>query len=92
MIVAESFLPRTNGVVNTVMRVAKYLRGTGHEVLILAPGLNASRSYEDVPIVRTASVVIPGIPETDLAFVSTAQIVREIRKFTPDVIHLASPF
>lgn len=92
MIVAESFLPRTNGVVNTVMRVAKYLRGAGHEVLILAPGLNASRSYEGVPIVRTASVVLPGIPEADLAFVSTAQIVREIRKFKPDVIHLASPF
>lgn len=92
LIVAESFLPRTNGVVNTVMRVSRYLSSLGHQVLILAPGLGAVKTFEGIPIMRTASLVVPGIQNTDVAFVSTSQIVRIIRRFKPDVMHLASPF
>lgn len=92
LIVAESFLPRTNGVVNTVMRVSRFLKSLGHDVLILAPGPGAVKTFEGIPIVRTASVVVPGIQDTDVAFVSTSQIARVIRSFKPDVVHLASPF
>lgn len=92
LMVAESFLPRTNGVVNTVMRVARFLRDSGNEVLILAPGLSGSRNFEGIEIVRIPSVLLPGIQNIDVAFTSTNQIAKIIRKFQPDVIHLASPF
>ena len=92
LMVAESFLPRTNGVVNTVMRVARFLRDTGNEVLILAPGLSGSRDFEGVEIIRIPSVLVPGIQNTDVAFTSTNQIAKIMRKYQPDVVHLASPF
>ncbi len=94
-IVAESFLPQVNGVSNSVVRVLEHLRRTGHEALVIAPDNppgepRADRLYDGVRIHRTPSRMFPKVTTLPLG-VPTPHILRVLRGFDPDVIHLASP-
>ncbi|MEY3568423.1 MAG: hypothetical protein RL587_863 [Actinomycetota bacterium] len=91
-LVAESFLPRINGVTNSVLRSAEYLERQGHKAVVIAPGLAGPSQIGNVPIVRVPSVAVPGIPDVDVARVSVRKLVKCFLELKPDVIHLASPF
>lgn len=94
-IVAESFLPNINGVTNSVLRVLEYLDDNGHEAIVIAPaardGQEEQEYYRGFRIERVPTVMVPlvdslpiGVPEANMASI--------LRKFRPDVVHLASPF
>jgi phosphatidylinositol alpha 1,6-mannosyltransferase len=94
-IVAESFLPNVNGVTNSVLRVVEHLRRTGHEVLIIAPDTPrgeppADRVHDGVRVHRVPSRMFPKINSLPLG-VPRPRIVKVLRGFDPDVVHLASP-
>ena len=99
-VVAESFLPQVNGVVNSVLRILEHLRRSGHEAVVIAPGV-ARRDrreaeepvthYEGFPVVRVPTLYLPRIPSLPIGVPSPA-LVTALRRFRPDVIHLASPF
>lgn len=94
-IVAESFLPNVNGVTNSVLRVIEHLRRTGHEVLVIAPDTPrgeppAERVYDGVRVHRVPSRMFPKITSLPLG-VPRPRIVKVLRGFDPDVVHLASP-
>jgi phosphatidylinositol alpha 1,6-mannosyltransferase len=94
-IVAESFLPNVNGVTNSVLRVIEHLRRTGHEVLVIAPDTPrgepaADREYDGVRVHRVPSYMFPKITSLPLG-IPWPRIVKVLRGFNPDVIHLASP-
>lgn len=91
-LVAESFLPRVNGVSNSVIRVARELTSLGHQVTIVAADSYKSEYFENIPIARMKSVEIPGVHETDVSFASQESLQAELSAFRPDVVHLASPF
>ncbi len=94
-IVAESFLPNVNGVTNSVLRVIEHLRRTGHEVLVIAPDNPrgqppAERVHDGVRVHRVPSRMFPKITSLPLG-VPRPRMVRVLRGFNPDVVHLASP-
>ena len=89
-VVTESFLPRTDGVVRTVLELLRYLRMHGHEALVFAAGPGVG-SYEGYRIVRVGGLRFPLYPALTLAPYSPS-MPRLLRAFAPDVIHLASPF
>jgi phosphatidylinositol alpha 1,6-mannosyltransferase len=94
-IVAESFLPQVNGVSNSVVRVLEHLRRTGHEALVVAPDTPpgeppAERSHDGIRVHRVPSRMFPKVTTLPLG-VPTPRMVRTLRGFDPDVIHLASP-
>ncbi len=95
-IVAESFLPNVNGVTNSVLRVLEYLRRNGHQALVIAP--DSTRGNPPAPVVhdgtaihRVPAVMVPKIASLPVG-VPQPSIVRVLRDFDPDVVHLASPF
>ncbi|MBF0581481.1 MULTISPECIES: glycosyltransferase family 4 protein [Corynebacterium] len=94
-IVAESFLPNVNGVVNSVLRVLEYLRREGHEAIVIAPGARDHQeeifTYEGFRIVRVPTVEVPGINSLPIG-VPLPVVLTELSRFRPDVVHLASPF
>ncbi|MGB8407399.1 MAG: glycosyltransferase family 1 protein [Mycobacterium sp.] len=94
-IVAESFLPNVNGVTNSVLRVLEHLDRTGHEALVIAPDTPrgeapADRLHGGVRVHRVPSRMFPKITSLPLG-VPRPRMVRVLRGFDPDVVHLASP-
>jgi len=94
-IVAESFLPQVNGVSNSVIRVLEHLRRTGHEALVVAPDTPpgeppAERIHDGIRVHRVPSRMFPKVTTLPLG-VPTPRMVRALRGFDPDVMHLASP-
>jgi phosphatidylinositol alpha 1,6-mannosyltransferase len=94
-IVAESFLPNVNGVTNSVLRVLEHLRRTGHDVLVIAPDTPrdeppADRVHDGVRVHRVPSRMFPKITSLPLG-VPRPRMVKVLRGFDPDVVHLASP-
>ncbi|MCV7198438.1 glycosyltransferase family 4 protein [Mycobacterium angelicum] len=94
-IVAESFLPNVNGVSNSVVRILEHLRRTGHEALVIAPDAPpgqppAERLHDGVRVHRAPSRMFPKVTTLPLG-VPTPSLLRVLRGFDPDVVHLASP-
>ena len=94
-IVAESFLPNVNGVTNSVLRVMEHLRRSGHEVLVIAPDTPpgepaADRVHDGVRVHRVPSRMFPKVTSLPLG-IPWPRMVKVLRGFDPDVIHLASP-
>lgn len=91
-LVAETFTPAVNGVVNSVMRVADELANRGHEPVVIAPsGKNyRSTSGHRIEVVRVPSLILPGYGGLSVARPS-AQLAPILRDLDPDVVHLASP-
>ncbi|GAA1868604.1 glycosyltransferase family 1 protein [Pseudonocardia ailaonensis] len=90
-IVSECFLPVVNGVTNSVLRVLEHLRASGHEALVVAPGTDEADSHEGVPVVRVPALDLPVVSSMPVG-VPTRRIVKALRDFGPDVVHLAAPF
>ena len=91
-IVAESFWPRINGVSNSVLRSAKYLKSKGHDVTIIAAGQNQTEEPLDVEVIRINSITVPSIHDYDLAITTKRQLEKIFKKKGFDILHIASPF
>lgn len=93
-IVTESFLPHVNGVTNTVLRVLEHLAQERHHAIVLAPGKaeDLPRSHAGFPVVRVPSLPLPGYRQVRLGLANRVRITEELAGFSPDVVHLASPF
>lgn len=91
VISAESFLPRSNGVTNSVLRVSRYLKSQGHEVLIIASGDGPSR-VEEIEIRRVPALALKRIAQVDIPRVKVKTLIPILEEFNPDTIYLASPF
>lgn len=93
-IVAESFLPQTNGVVHSVLRVLDHLAERGIEAKVIAPYDPAGQPAEVVgaEVVGVPSWAFPGYPDVRVAIGRHEQLERTLASFRPDVVHLASPY
>lgn len=88
-IVAECFLPETNGVTNSVLRVVEQLERRGCEVLVLAPGHGPS-IYSNTAVERVPAVGLPFYRSLSVGL-PTRRVRDVLRGFAPDVVHLAAP-
>jgi phosphatidylinositol alpha 1,6-mannosyltransferase len=91
-LVAETFLPAVNGVVNSVLRAADHLAVRGHEPVVVAP---SGESYESR---CGATVRVITVPSMRLPLYRGLSVARPASDLTallgeigPDVVHLASP-
>ena len=94
-LVTESFLPDVNGVAHSVVRAAEHLMRRGHQPMVIAPqpppAVRDIRVDVPYPVVRIASLRMPGYPQIRLGL-PTPALTGALRAYGADVVHLASPF
>jgi phosphatidylinositol alpha 1,6-mannosyltransferase len=92
VVVAETFTPAVNGVVNSVLRVADELAIRGHEPVVIAPSGDSYRSQcgARVPVIRVPSMSVPGYRQLTVARPGV-DLLPVLAAIAPDVVHLASP-
>jgi phosphatidylinositol alpha 1,6-mannosyltransferase len=90
-LVAETFSPAVNGVVNSVIRVAGALAARGHEPVVVAPSGTPFRVGEHtVDVVRVPAIAVPGYRGLRMARPGL-DLRPVLRSLAPDLVHLASP-
>ena len=93
-VVTESFLPNINGVTNSVLRVLEHLSSSGDQAVVIAPASEnmpteyAAHPVKAVPVIPTQNFLPTGMP----LGLPQKRIQHLLDGFSPDVIHLASPF
>lgn len=85
----ESFLPRVNGVTNSVCRILEQLAARSCEALVVAPTPGPG-SYAGQPVVLMPAISLPMYPSFALGLPSRG-VEAALRAFRPDVVHAASP-
>lgn len=92
-VIAETFLPHTNGVTHSILRVLDHLAAHGHEAIVIAPDFHepGATEYAGFPVHRLRAMSFPGYPEVRVVLAGVAKIQRTLAAFRPDVVHVASP-
>lgn len=83
-----------NGVTHSLLRVLDHLSDRGDEVLVIAPGTrrDGPKEVSGAKIVRVPSIALPKYRRIRVAPGGVTRIRRLLERFSPDVVHLASPF
>ncbi|MCM3779122.1 GDSL-type esterase/lipase family protein [Microbacterium hydrocarbonoxydans] len=89
----ESFLPHMNGVTGSVLQILKHLERTGHEAHVLAPdAAGIPTEISGAPVHAIPSLPLPGYRNVRVGTSPAHRVAASLRRFEPDVVHLASPF
>jgi glycosyltransferase involved in cell wall biosynthesis len=86
----ETFLPATDGVVTRLRHTVEELVRAGDEVLVFAPS-GGPDSYAGARVHGVPGVPFPPYPQIRLSPPHPG-VGRALRRFDPDVIHVANPF
>lgn len=82
-----------NGVTHSLLRIIDHLSARGDEVLVLAPRASESpREISGFSVEGLPSFALPRYRNVRIATVTVGRMTRSLRRFAPDVVHLASPF
>lgn len=85
----EVFLPKTDGVVNTLCHLLEHLARRGHRAVLFAPE-GGPTCYADTPVIGLPALPLPFYPE--LRLVPPLVDVRQaLVDFRPDLIHVFNP-
>jgi len=89
----DTYLPETNGIVTSIHNFTENLAADGHEILIIAPKYNRKRDLhvDNIQIKRYPSFSFASNKETRIALPMVTSIIRDLRKFKPDIIHIQTP-
>ncbi|WP_054939935.1 glycosyltransferase family 4 protein [Paenibacillus ihuae] len=87
----DTYLPQTNGVARTLHRLTGHLNRRGIEHLLFTPK-PASGQDDNDPVRKIASIPFFLYPECRLALPHMSSIHNELRAFSPDLVHMATPF
>ncbi|WP_314422125.1 GDSL-type esterase/lipase family protein [uncultured Microbacterium sp.] len=89
----ESFLPHMNGVTGSVLQILRHLERSGHDAHVLAPdAVGIPARLNGARIEPIASLGLPGYPDVRVGTSPAHRVEASLRRFRPDVVHLASPF
>jgi len=94
-LVTESFLPQSNGVTNSLLRVIEHLTARGDQAMVIAPEPRGTANpvrHGIAKITRVPAMGWPGYKDVRVSLSGVGKLSRILDDYSPDVVHLASPF
>lgn len=88
-LVAETFLPKVDGIVNTLLYLLQHLERAGHQALVLAPQ-GSPQKVGAAQVVSFPACRLPAYPELRLAL-PDGRVGAILDRFQPDLLHAANP-
>lgn len=90
----ETFLPHVDGMVTRLTHTLTCLARMGDEALVIAPALDGlPREFAGAQVLGAPSMVVPMYRDLKFGYPALFPSVRDaIRRFQPDLIHVANPF
>ncbi len=85
----ETFLPKTDGIVNALCQLLDHLARRGHSSVLFAPS-GGPAHYAQTPVIGLTAVPFPIYPELRLV-PPTVDVRDRLRAFSPDLIHVFNP-
>jgi glycosyltransferase involved in cell wall biosynthesis len=90
---SEVYWPMVSGVGVTLRRLADSLQARGHLVRVYTPSYHIPEGVDERPeVFRVPSVPFFLYPDVRWAFPRMKNILQDIRKFEPDLVHVATEF
>lgn len=86
----ETFLPKIDGIVTRLTQTFKALEQLGAESLVFSPG-NEIKQFHATRCVGVPGFKFPLYPELKLSPPNPLQILKELKSFKPDLIHVVNP-
>ncbi len=97
-IFTDSFYPKFDGVVSTILKTTDALAKRGHEFYIFAPKYpklsktaKPLQLHENIQVKRFSSVPTPGYESFRISIPNFIKARKILKEFKPDVIHIESP-
>jgi phosphatidylinositol alpha 1,6-mannosyltransferase len=90
-IFAETFLPKIDGITNTLCHLLEHLEQRGHQALMFAPKGGPSY-YAGTEIVGLPAIPLPLYPELKLVPPIVTGVDERLAEFAPDLVHVVNPF
>ena len=87
---SEVFLPKIDGVVNTLLRLLEYLEENDHESILFTPHSNVKR-ISSTPIITYWSFPLIIYPGYHGSLPSLQKTIQHLEDFQPDLVHLINP-
>lgn len=91
LIASDAYKKQTNGVTNMVVTLAEELRQRGHEVKVLALS-DTHSSFREGDDYYISSFSSPIYPDARQSLVLRNRLLRELRRWNPDIIHIHTEF
>jgi phosphatidylinositol alpha 1,6-mannosyltransferase len=90
---SEVYWPMVSGVGVTLLRLTRALEARGHQVRVYSASYALPRGQADRPEVhRSPSIPLFLYPDVQWAFPRLREIVEDVARFRPDVVHVATEF
>ena len=91
---SDTFYPRIDGVVITLLNFIQLLAEKGHKIKLYVPNyknIKEREFHENISIERYTSFKLIGYPDFRVVIPVLLKIKRSIRIFKPDIIHFHTP-
>ncbi|ANU24083.1 glycosyltransferase family 4 protein [Planococcus donghaensis] len=89
LIVTETFLPSTDGIVTRLTACIRWLHRDGHEIQIIAPDLGV-KEFDGAPVKGIPAFAFPFYRSKKFAF-PNRRVKKYMMEFDPDVVHVVNP-
>lgn len=93
-IFTDTYYPKVDGIVTSIMNSTQELADKGHEIIIFAPKYKEKKSlksHQNIKVYRFFSFSLFSYEDVKIPIPNITQVIKMIKEFGPDIIHLHTP-